>query len=276
MFYRRNYNAALPGPGSFNDRRPYAPLGITVPVYNQSNQSSTGYHSLQGQLEKRYSKGLLLTTSATWGKTYDFDGHNSNNQGPTEAFAEHLDRAPTGDDRAFVFAVGHMWDLPFGPGKRFANGGGAIRHLVGGWQLSGITRWMSGRPFTPNVGDTSSLNSDCCGLRPDRLGVGTVSNPTRDRWFDKTAFAVPGQYLYGTSGRNILRGPAFFTGDWALSKSIKFTEDVRLELRWELYNVFNTTNLAQPSTAIDSSVAGRIFGTSHPMRRQQLGVHLYF
>jgi hypothetical protein len=135
---------------------------------------------------------------------------------------------------------------------------------------------MSGRPFSPVVGNTASLNSDCCGLRPDRNGTGTVSNPTRDGWFDKAAFTTPGLYLFGTSGRNILRGPAFFTADWALSKTFSFSERTRLEFRWEMYNVFNTTNLNNPSTAIDSSIAGKIFGISHPMRRQQLGLHLYF
>lgn len=276
LFYRRNYNAALPGPGSFNERKPYTPYGITVPIYNQSNQTSSGYHGLQGQLEKRYSKGVLFTTSFTWGKGYDFGEHNSNNGGATAAFAEHLDRAALDYDRAFVFAVGHVWDLPFGPGNRFATGDGPLRHLVGGWQFSGITRWMSGRPFSPSVGNTASLNSDCCGLRPDRNGVGTVSNPSREQWFDKDAFTIPGPYLYGTSGRNILRGPAFFTGDWALSKTFTFTERTRLEFRWEMYNVFNTTNLNNPVTGIDSAIGGMIFGTSHPMRRQQLGLHLYF
>jgi hypothetical protein len=135
---------------------------------------------------------------------------------------------------------------------------------------------MSGTPFTPVVANTASLNSDCCTLRPNRLAVGSIENADRSRWFDPGAFAVPGLYQFGNSGRNILRGPAFRSADWALSKSFQFTEAVRLELRWEAFNAFNSTNLSNPVTSIDSSLAGRITGLAHFMRRQQLGAHFYW
>lgn len=271
MFYRRDYNAAVPGPGSFASRKQYGSLGYLVPAYNQSNQSSSGYHALQLQGEKRYSHGVILNAALTWGKSYDFGSHNAFNP-----FDHNADRALQDGDRALVIAVGHVWDLPIGPNKKFLKSDGPIRHLTGGWQFSGITRWMSGTPFTPTVGNTASLNSDCCTLRPDRLGQGTVSNPDRNQWFDKTAFAVPGLYQFGNAGRNILRGPSFSSADWALSKSIRFSEATRLELRWEGFNVLNQTNLSNPTTAIDSSLAGRITGLAHFMRRQQIGAHLYW
>jgi hypothetical protein len=271
MFYRRDYNAAAPGPGPFSSRRRFGAIGYNVPAYNQSNQSSSGYHGLQIQGEKRYSQGLLLTTALTWGKSYDFGGHNSMNP-----FDHNIDRALQDGDRALVFTVGHVWDLPFGPGRRFLNSTGPSRFLVGGWQFSGVTRWMSGTPFTPVVANTASLNSDCCTLRPNRLAVGSIENADRSRWFDPGAFAVPGLYQFGNSGRNILRGPAFRSADWALSKSFQFTEAVRLELRWEAFNAFNSTNLSNPVTSIDSSLAGRITGLAHFMRRQQLGAHFYW
>ena len=66
--------------------------------------------------------------------------------------------------------------------------------------------------------------------------------------FDPSAFAVPGLYQFGNSGRNILRGPAFSSADWALAKSFLFTEAARLELRWEAFNTFNSTNLANPGS----------------------------
>jgi hypothetical protein len=126
------------------------------------------------------------------------------------------------------------------------------------------------------VNNTTSLNSDCCTLRPNRLGEGSVSDPDRSLWFDPTAFAVPGQYQFGNSGRNILRGPSFGAADWALAKSFPFTERSRLQLRWEVFNAFNGTNLGNPVTGIDSSLAGRITGLAHFMRRQQLGAHVYW
>lgn len=271
MFYRRDYNAAFPGAGTFASRKRFGSIGYLVNAYNQSNQTSSGYHGLQVQGEKRYSQGLILNAALTWGKSYDFGSHNAFNP-----WDHNADRALQDGDRALVLAVGHVWELPFGPNKKYLKSDGPIRFLTAGWQFSGITRWMSGTPFTPTVANTASLNSDCCTLRPDRLGQGTVANPDRNQWFDRTAFAVPGLYQFGNSGRNILRGPSFGTADWALSKSLRFTETFRLELRWEAFNAFNQTNLGNPTSAIDSSLAGRITGLAHFMRRQQLGAHFYW
>ena len=271
LFYRRDYNAALPGPGSFQSRRRYGALGYNVQELNQSNQGSSGYQGLQITGEKRYSKGYSFTTALTWSRAYDFGGHNA-----MYPWNTNLDRSPQDSDRALIFTVGHVWDLPLGPGKPFLKSNSAVRHLTAGWQFAGVTSFMSGTPFTPTVSNTASLNSDCCTLRPDRLGVGTRSDASRDGWFDKTAFAVPGLYQFGTSGRNILRGPGFMTADWALSKSIFFTETKKLELRWEAFNALNRTNLSNPTAAIDSSVVGLIRSLSNPMRRQQLGAHFTF
>jgi hypothetical protein len=59
-----------------------------------------------------------------------------------------------------------------------------------------------------------------------------------------------------------------------LSKNVQFSESKKLELRWEAFNAFNRTNLSNPVAAVDSSLAGRITGIAHFMRRQQLGAHL--
>jgi len=272
LFYRRDYNAAVPGPGPFLSRRAYGSLGYLTPAYNQSNQTSSGYQGLQLSLEKRMSEGLFLTTALTWSKSYDFGLHNA-----FSPFDHNADRAPSDSDRALVFSVGHVWELPFGANKRLLNSQGPSRFLVGGWEFSGITRWMSGSPFSPVVANGGAiLNSDCCTLRPNRVGNGAASNPTRDQWFDASAFTVPGQYQFGNAGRNILRGPSFSSADWALAKKFALSEQRRIELRWEVFNAFNRTNLGNPVNAIDSSLAGKIFGINHSMRRQQLGIHLYW
>ena len=271
IFYRVDYNAALPGPGTINSRRPFDIFGFDTNAYNQSNQSSTGYQGLQLSTQKRFSKGLLFTTSFTWGKTYDFGSHN-----PMYNWNANLDRAVQDADRKFVFVTSHVWELPFGSGKRHLSGTGPINHLVGGWQISGIETLESGLPFTPILGDTSTLNSDCCTLRPNITGSPSVSNPNRNSWFNPKAFSVPALYVFGNSGRNILRGPALYRVDLALVKSFQLRERTRLELQWEAYNAFNHTNLSLPTAAVDSSTAGRIFGITDIMRRLQLSATLRF
>ncbi len=272
LFYRRDYNAALPGPGDFNSRKPYVEAyGFTTNAYNQSNQTSSGYQALQMSATKRYSKGLSFTGSFTWGHSYDFGLHNA-----SYPWNANLDRALQDTDRKFVFVFSHVWELPFGPGKKYMNGTGASKYLFGGWQLSGIETFESGLPFSPGMGDTSTLNSDCCSLRPDIIGSPGVSDPNRNLWFNPAAFAAPGQYLFGNAGRNILRGPGLYRVDLSLMKSFQVRERGRLEIQAEAFNAFNHTNLTNPNSTIDSSTAGQIFGISDIMRRYQLSATIRF
>jgi hypothetical protein len=271
LFYRVDYNAAVPGPGPLDARRRYGALGFTTNAYNQSNQSSTGYHALQLNAEKRFSKGLFFTSSFTWAKSYDFGLHNA-----MYTWDSNRDRAVQDTDRQYVFVVSHVWELPFGPGKPYLSGTGPAKYLLGGWQISGIWTAESGLPFTPTLGSSASLNSDCCTLRPDLIGSPDVSNQNRNSWFNPAAFGVPPPYTFGNAGRNILRGPGLFRVDLGLMKSFQIRERTRLELLWEAYNAFNHTNLANPNGTVDSSTAGQIFNVSDIMRRMQLSATVRF
>jgi len=119
------------------------------------------------------------------------------------------DRGLSDRDRSHMFALGHTYEFPFGPGRRFLAGvKGLARHLVEGWMFTGVTLAQTGLPYTLRLANTASLNADFP-LRPDVVGDPRLSSPTRQRWFNPAAFAVPGLYRMGTAGRNILRGPGF-------------------------------------------------------------------
>jgi hypothetical protein len=182
---------------------------------------------------------------------------------------------PSDLNRAFISTNAFLWELPFGPGKPIGGSlRGVARHVIGGWILNGIVTLQSGRPFTPTFSDTSSFNSDCCTLRPDRIGSGQIADPDRNLWFDAAAFARPPAFTYGNSGRNILEGPGFAAADLSLFKQFQFTETINLELRGEAYNAFNRTNLNNPNTAVNASTAGQIVSILYPMRRMQIGARL--
>jgi len=121
---------------------------------------------------------------------------------------------------------------------------------------------------------SSLLNSGSAGQWPNRIGPGTVADSTIQRWYNPADFVSPGNYTFGNSGRNILVGPGFATADLSLFKQLLLTERMRLDLRWEAFNALNRTNLANPVTTVDSSVAGQIFSILYPMRRMQIGAHL--
>jgi Carboxypeptidase regulatory-like domain/TonB dependent receptor len=269
LFYRFDANAVRPGPSNgltINERRPYAAFDFFTNAYNQSNQSSTGYQGAQLQVQKRYSKGLTFTSAFSYGRSYDFGFHNAN-----DPFATNLDRGPQDQDRRFVLVFSHVWELPFGKGRAFMNRGGVANAVLGGWQLSGIETLESGLPVNPVLGNSASLNSDCCTLRPDVIGDPKAAHQGRNSWYNSAAFGIPAPFVFGDAGRNSIRGPGFFGVDLSLSKTFKFTERIGFELQCEAFNAFNRTNLGQPNNTVDSSSAGVINSIAGTMRRLQLG-----
>ena len=264
--YWGNYpNQAIPGPGDANPRKQYfARYGWTQTILNRTHDSVSNYNALQMKLDKRFSNGYSLLWSFTWEKAMD-----RGQLGPQNRFDYRSSRGAFNSTRRAYTAISHVWALPFRPQ-------GGIRHLVEGWSFTGITLLASGRPFTPLLGNRASYNSPGSQLRPDRIGSGEISNPTRNGWFDETAFAVPPPFTFGNSGRGILPGPGLVSVDLALGKEFAITENVDLKFRWEVFNALNRTNLTNPVSNVDSSVAGQIFSTTFgfDMRRMQLGAHL--
>jgi outer membrane receptor protein involved in Fe transport len=267
----RDANAAVPGPGPLNPRKPfYNQFGWTQYLLLRRAMLSSDYNGLQARIQKNFSNGFSAVSTFAWSKSID-----QGTFGTMNWFDMRSDFGPSDNNRDLVSTTAFTWELPFGPGKPIgANATGIARQLIGGWSVNGIVNLESGAYFTPVMGDNSSLSSPTVTLRPDRNGSGDVPNPTRNLWFDPTAFTRPAPFVYGNSGRNILRGPGLAVTDLSLFKGVKLTERINLELRWETFNTFNRTNMSNPATAIDTSVAGQITSTAYPMRRMQIGAHL--
>jgi hypothetical protein len=269
-------NGAPPGPGALCARQPYcAKYGIRAPVLDRSHNSKSNYYSFQAKVEKRFSNGWALGQAFTWGKAIDRSwGYVQNN------WCRECSKSVADYDVAAVYRFWHIVELPFGPGKRFlTDAKGFAKQIVSGWQLTGIYSWRSGYAFTPVVGNQSRFDAYWFAApvwRPDRLGVGKLDSPDQNRWFDVSAFRIPADYTFGTSGRNILRAPGEFVPDIDASKSFPLTETMVLKFRASMLNGLNIANLGSPVTAIDNPLAGGIFNVSTLMRRVEFGLHLYF
>jgi hypothetical protein len=113
--------------------------------------------------------------------------------------------------------------------------------------------------------------------RPDRIAKGTLSDPTPDAWFDRSAFVpVPvGAFHFGSSGRNILDGPGTAALNLGLSRRFRFTESKALQFRWEAFNVTNRVNFNLPQTQVDVINAATINAAKAP-RQMQLALRLEF
>jgi len=165
---------------------------------------------------------------------------------------------------------------------------------------------QSGRPFTVNRSIDQSKTGVTLGTfdRPnliaDPMKAGPVlSNPnpachtTRSQgglaaditgdpssWFNPCAFAAPATPSFGTAGRNILIGPGLSAIDFGLHKDVRTSEQQRLQLRFEFFNLLNHPNFDLPNRIFDSASFGTVLSANlygnKPPRQIQLGVRYVF
>jgi len=208
-------------------------------------------------------------------------GGGVGNGAPQDDNRLYLDRGRAVNDARQRFVASYIWQLPVGQGMRFLDRGGVVNTILGGWELSGITSYQSGFPFTVESGSDYS-NTGSSNARPDRTCTGNGQH-TINNWFDKSCFTTSalsaaldaGTPRFGNAGRNILTGPAFHNWDLALLKHFQVTERVKLEFRAETYNTFNFVAFGAPNSVVGNPNEGKLGGAGQP-RDIQFGLKLSF
>ncbi len=168
------------------------------------------------------------------------------------------------DDVPQILSAAFVYDLPFGKGQKYANQGGAMNALVGGWQLSPILHWSKGTPMWFRA----SSSGNCLIVPQFRQNclVGLVSgvnpflqdpnsyDPSKGPLLNSAAFeakgvfepsgACPtctGVYGYTGSGPRIsnLRGPNAKNVDFSITKNTRIGERGNFQIRFAFFNAFN-------------------------------------
>ena len=306
LTYLRNLNqATTPTWTNFsgltgNEGRPYV---NTVPniaaIRTEGHDINLINNGLQVRFEKRSSNGWSMLNSYTYqhtiGQATESETPNSDGE-PQNTYNMRAERGNVAPDFRHQFTSAWSYELPFGPGKSFFKGSGPAHWLAGGWQLNGIISLYSGQAFTPFL-SYDPTNTGSGGPRPDRVGnpYDFSNSPCGSRqsvncWYNPAAFAfpaiAPGQpqppagtsyaTMFGNAGRGSLRGPAFYDTDFSIFKDFKIKERGQLELRGEIFNLFNTPQLALPNNVVDTPNAGQITSTLHESRQLQLSVNVSF
>jgi hypothetical protein len=248
--------------------RPYQGYG-SIPFLNFDGNSS--YHSLQVSAQRRYEHGLQLGVVYTWSKAM---AYSDGDQGTVATFVSRreFNYGEATYDRTHVFAANYLWDIP---GSNLSNR--FLKAAVGGWQISGITRFQSGAPLSLETGSSGYGLSTACapgaacvpttGFGTDITGGGDMWRPvmsanpvlsadkrTVDQWFNTAVFsppALPGQVTNmagvmqvlarGNTPYTFARGPGIANTDLALFKNFKIFERLNTQFRAEAYNAFNHT-----------------------------------
>jgi hypothetical protein len=258
----------------------------SAPFIFESSEGNSILHAASVRARKRMSKGLALSAVYVFSKSID-DASSIGGGGTVVAqnpFDLPAQRGLSSFDQTHKFTGNWIYDLPFGDGRRFLTKG-TMSHILGGWQWSGGFTIGSGLYFTPQVlGATADVSRGVSGSIRANVVAGqpiSLGNPTTGEWFNTSAFCVTGQMgcaggtVYGNAGRDIIEGPAQFTFDSSINRTITIKESRSLELRLQATNIFNTPYFSNINTVVNSITYGQVTGVSN-MRRVTMVVRFRF
>ncbi|MCU1384965.1 MAG: Cna protein, partial [Acidobacteria bacterium] len=273
-----NINQFIPG----TTTRPYPTLSASSPILpgavlgNITEVESAGWSNYKGlwlTANRRMSNGLQLAASYTLSKSQD-----TNSFDQTGVAQDNRDLSsgygPSDFDVRHRFSLNGTYELPF-HGNR----------LTEGWQVTGVLQLQSGSPF--NVVTNINTFTGTATVRPDLIGTESVIG-SATQWFNNSVcepriaagaagactsssvFALPinaaGVTHFGNLPRGAILSPGFSDTDLSLIKNVRLTGAARVQLRAEVFNLFNVANLGIPGrTALVGSTAfGVITSTRFP------------
>ncbi len=253
----------LPDPNSL---RPYPGLGNIIALENVANSS---YNAFQTTF-RRTAGPFTLGLSYTYSHSFD-DSSDRSDATFTNSYNLESNRASSNFDQRNLLNISYIYELPFLQliatpiGQMFSSDGtghvsDSMQTVLKGWELSGITTFQSGTPFSV-VNAGSGFNSisvpDNAGV-VNNLGLGSYPNLVGNPYasvpsggnngssfgpllLNPGAFAAPTGLTFGDAGRNALNNPSRLNFDTALLKHVKLREHSELEFRLETFNTFNHT-----------------------------------
>jgi hypothetical protein len=203
----------------------------------------SNYHALQASLNRRFDNGLMLSVFYVWSKALGIasDDFTFGRPHSTDAEVRRADYSYLSHDRPHNFVVNFVYQT-----KTAARG--LLGALANDWQVSGVYRWTSGRPyaighFIPGIGNANLTGSADLAARIALVGDpgrGWSSDPYRQ--IDTSAFAPPQPGSDGAeSARFFLHGPPIDNLDLSVSRSFRFGKGIRLEVRLDAFNALNHT-----------------------------------
>ena len=208
------------------------------------------YDGLQMRLDRRFANGVQLGVGYTFSKSMGIAGAPDSDNTPRIMIPEYynLNRALSAFDRTHNLQITNLTELPFGPGRRWLNGGGVLAAIAGGWQVNNLVSFYSGTPFDVTASGTS-LNAPESSQRADIVKdhVEILHGTGRGHaWFDPLAFKPVTEPRFGTAPFGVLRGPGYANWDAGLFRELKLPRDKTLQLRLEAFNVLNTVHFNNP------------------------------
>ena len=267
-------NQPLPGTGptstwlAAQNRRPLFQFNPLIQSISTTAARGRGnYNALQTTFKQRLWNGIDFLANYTFSKTmtnnlgyYGSGGVAANGAYPLNSYNIEGDYGPAFFDATHNVSLAGSYELPFGKDRKFGSDWNkAVDAVAGGWALSFAYIAHTGYPLTVTDSSNPSQQASRAGNeRPDRIGDGSVDNPTLDRWLDRAAFQSAALGTFGNSGVGIVRAPGYWNVDMSLSKRIATFGRQYVMIRGEMFNALNHPNMAPPERNIQSQTFGTI------------------
>lgn len=288
-------NQAPPEPGNTNLNRPFQSLAVTGTPYTISladilrigKIGYSYYNALQTKVQKRYAGGVSLLASYSYSRTISL---GENQSGGVQNISDiQADKAVSSQDIAHHLTGSAVYDLPFGPGRKFGSTWNLYTaSILGGWSIDPILTFSTGLPFNLTVNGNPSNSGqgslDGNNDRPNVVGnFKALVNPltgqrtrTKAQWFNTAAFQANAPYTFGDASRNLLRSAGVLNLDLAAHKRFRITERISTQLRLEAFNATNHDVLAAPNAAVGTATFGQVIASSNSARELQAGIKVLF
>ncbi len=244
-------------------------------VHLMQSSSVSNFNSLQASVQKRFSYGLQFLAAYTyshWLDEYSGDPTGTSDVTVVPGNQQVLNNYASSDfDRRHRFVFSGIYDLP-----GYKGSSGLLKQVANGWELASVITLQSGIPFSVLTNATAFVQARANyvpGCNPAKSGG--VQSRLND-YFNVGCF-TPATAVgdFGTSGRNILRGPDQKNVDISIVKFFPIG-DRRIEFRSEFFNAFNNVSFANPVNILASGNVGQIVSSSTGPRVIQFALKFNF
>ncbi|HEX8142103.1 MAG TPA: carboxypeptidase regulatory-like domain-containing protein [Pyrinomonadaceae bacterium] len=267
----------------------------------RTNGGSSIYHSGQLEVTRRFADNFTITGSYTWSKlidnfsdpfaqtgttagaTFAYPSIAAGLPGLPAGYGQRLDRAVALFDRPHRASITYVYSVPY-----FREQRGVLGHLLGGFQIAGVTTFESGYPFTVfNSFDADGISGGLDRPTYNPLGQrGVRAIPVTDANGNITGYTNPdsdtpsalidpltaefivnpayvptlsgSRQRFGNLGRNTERTPGTNNFNVNITKRTKISERMNVEFRTEFYNIFNHPQYIQGSVSPFSPGGGTL------------------
>jgi len=269
---------------------PYANLnngGTHAFLEKSTNDGITNYNALELSLKRQMSSGWSYQVSYSWAHNFsDFADNLTAVSTPQNTYDYEHEYSQAPIDQRQRFVASSLYHLPIGKDGLVLNNGSKLATAVGGWQINGIVTLQSGLPFNVTAVDSSQTGGNhqaYANCLTDAYASATRDRATISRqsaqgaYINIAAFSQPGTGQFGTCRPRPYAGPGSANVDGSLFKQFDFSENRKLELRFEFFNLFNHANFANPGSAISSPATfGKVSNVTSTARQIQMAGKFYF